>query len=177
MSDGVVRVLNEADWQLYRNLWLEALRESPDSFVTSYDDESQYDEQVWRERMRQELGLIAERNGQAVGVVGLRTRDQAPDAGEIHGLWVTPGKRGRRVASGLVQAAAEQAIAEGRKRLYFWVGSDNGPAVAFASTFGFRPTSERRLARPANEEDGPEEVAMVLPLVADPTAVKNPQRP
>lgn len=177
MSDSGARVLSEADWQVYRDLRLEALRESPDSFVASYDEESQYDEQLWREQLRRARRLLAERNGEAVGMVGLGIRDQDPEVGEILGLWVAPEARGSRVAWNLVRAAAEQAFADGRRRLYFWVGSDNGPAVAFASTFGFRPTSERRLARAANDVDGSEEVAMVLPLAADPSSVKNPRLP
>jgi len=175
VSDSGARVLSEGDWQVYRDLRLEALRESPDGFVASYDEESQYDEQFWRERMRRARRLIAERNGEAVGVVGLGIHDQDPEVGEIFGLWVAPGARGSRVAWGLVRAVAEQAFADGRRRLYFWVGSDNGPAVAFASTFGFRPTSERRLARAANEVDGADEVAMVLPLAPDPSSVMNPR--
>ena len=38
------------------------------------------------------------------------------------------------------------------------------------------PTSERRQARAANEVDGAEEAAMVLPLAADPSSVMNPSR-
>jgi ribosomal protein S18 acetylase RimI-like enzyme len=177
MSDSHARVLSESDWQVCRDLRLEALHESPDSFVASYDEESKYDEQTWRARMRGARWLVAERDGKRVGVVGLGLHDQDPEAGEIFGLWVEPQARGNRVAWGLVRDAAEQAFAEGRRRLYFWVGSDNGPAVAFASTFGFRPTSERRLALDANEVDGADEVAMVLPLAPDPSSVTNPLLP
>jgi ribosomal protein S18 acetylase RimI-like enzyme len=177
MSDTRTRLLSEADWQVYRDLRLEALRESPDSFVDSYDEEAQYDEQSWRQRLRRARWLLAERDGNAVGVAGLGAHDQDPETGEIFGLWVAPQSRGCRVAWSLVRAAAEQAMADGRRRLYFWVGSDNGPAVAFASTFGFRPTSERRLARAAHEADSAPEVAMVLSLAPDPSSVTNPQLP
>ncbi|HWM74940.1 MAG TPA: GNAT family N-acetyltransferase [Nocardioides sp.] len=177
MSDSGARVLSEADWQAYRDLRLEALRESPDSFAASYDEESQHDEQFWRERMRGARRLMAERNGEAVGLVGLGIHDQDPEIGEILGLWVAPEARRSRVAWDLLWAVAKQAYADGRRQLYFWVGSDNGPAVAFASTFGFRPTSERRLVPAASEVDGSDEVAMVLPLSADPTSVFNPRLP
>ncbi len=120
---------------------------------------------------------MAEREGTTAGLVGLGIHDKDPQDGEIFGLWVPPQARRSRVGWGLVRAAAEEAVAEGRRRLYFWVGSDNGPAVAFASAFGFRPTSERRLARAANEGNGAGEVAMVLPLAPDPTSVVNPQLP
>ena len=46
----------------------------------------------------------------------------------------------------------------------YWVGTDNGRAVAFASGMGFRPTDFRRPMRVASEVDGDEEVAMILAL-------------
>jgi ribosomal protein S18 acetylase RimI-like enzyme len=177
MTDGRARVLSESEWPVCRDLRLEALRDAPDSFVASYDEELQYDEELWRERMRQERWLIAERDGKTVGVVGLGIYNQDPHDGEIFGLWVPPQARRSRVGWGLVRDAAEQAVADGRRRLFFWVGSDNGPAVAFASAFGFRPTSERRLAEASNDGDDAAEVAMVLSLEPDPTSVVNPRLP
>ena len=121
--------------------------------------------------------LIAERDGAPVGVIGLGTHAEDAEGGEILGLWVDPRTRRDRIAWGLVLTAAEQALAQGRKRLYFWVGSDNGPAVAFASTMGFRPTSERRPTVADDEAEAAHEVAMVLALSADPSSVRNPQIP
>ena len=63
--------------------------------------------------------------------------------------------------------APTQARADGRSHLAYWVGTDNGRAVAFASSFGFRPTGTRRPMRVVSEEDGEEEIAMVLPLGDD----------
>lgn len=114
MADINVRVLGEEDWQIYRDLRLEALRESPDAFVAGNEGESSSDaEQLWRAKVRE----------------------------------------GRRLVS------------------------DNGPAVAFASTIGFLPTSERRPTTDPDDAEDVAEVAMVLALAADPRSVKNPQLP
>ena len=169
------QTLTEADWQVCRDLRLEALRESPDNFAASLEEEARNDEKVWRERMRRARWLTAERDGR-VGLVGLDNHSQEPEAAEVFGLWVAPQARRNRVAWGLVRAAAEQATADGHTRLYFWVGSENGPAVAFASAFGFRPTSLRRPAG-GNEGSSVEEVAMVLSLGPDPTSAVNPHLP
>ena len=56
---------------------------------------------------------------------------------------------------------------DGKRQLLYWVGTDNGRAVAFASGFGFRPTAERRPMRVVSEDDGEEELAMTLPLSGD----------
>ncbi len=174
MTDSRTRPLSETDWQIFRDLRLEALRESPDSFVASHDEESQYDEQTWRERIRNARWFVAERQGEPVGIAGLEAFEQDDEASEVFGLWVVPQERGSRVAWKLVQAAAEQAAADERKRLYFWVGSDNGAAVAFASAFGFRPTSERRTVGVDDRGEDEQEAAMVLSLGPDPSSVANP---
>jgi ribosomal protein S18 acetylase RimI-like enzyme len=107
-----------------------------------------------------------------VGVVSLGQGDpDHPGTGELFGLWVAPEGRGTGVAWKLVEAGASQARADGRKGLGYWVGTDNGPAVAFASSFGFRPTGTRRPMRVTNGADGAEEIVMVLPLGVDPGTV------
>ena len=52
------------------------------------------------------------------------------------------------------------------------VGTDNFRAVAFASSFGFRPTGTRRPMQVTNGTDGAEEILMVLPLGVGPDAAR-----
>jgi hypothetical protein len=66
-----------------------------------------------------------------------------------------------------VRSASEQAADDGYERIAYWVGTDNGRAVAFASSFGFRPTGRRRPMRVSHGNDDEEEIAMVLSLTAD----------
>lgn len=167
MSHISVRLLGAEDWETYRDVRLAALQDSPDAFVATYDEESQQNEQYWRDRVGREPRLLAERDGQAQGIVGVGQYAEDPEVGELFGLWVRPEARGTGIARQLVQAGADQARADGRIQLYYWVGTENGRAVAFASSFGFRPTSRRRPMRVANEEDGEYEAALVLPLVGD----------
>ncbi len=174
MAEISVRVLGEEDWQVYRDLRLSALKESPGAFVAGYDEESAYDEQLWRDRMVRAHRLAAESDGGPVGTVCLGVHEDEPDAGEVFGLWVAPEARGTGVAWKLVRAGAARAAEDGRKRLYFWVGTEDGRAVAFASSFGFRPTADRRQTRVASEMDGDTEIAMVLPMSGYPQSSENP---
>jgi len=172
MSDITVRSLGEDEWEQYRSVRLSALEESPDAFVASVDEERGYDEEFWRTRMRRSQRLLAERDGAAVGVAsigqarheGERDNDKVA---ELFGLWVAPVARGSGVATQLVQAGADAARQQGRSHLAYWVGVDNGRAVAFASGFGFRPTDSRRPMRGKDDDDPEDEVAMVLPLGED----------
>ena len=167
MSEISVRPLGEEDWQRYRDTRLTALRESPEAFVATADEESGFGEDVWRSRMTRSARLLAERDGEPVGIVSVgRSSDDNPNTSELFGLWVSPEARGSGVATALVRAGAHLARDEGKTQLAYWVGTDNGRAVAFASGFGFRPTAERRPMR-VKSEDGEDEIAMVLALGGD----------
>lgn len=164
MSEITVRPLGADDWETYRSIRLTALQESPDAFVATHADEEERPESFWRERMARSRRLAATVGKEVVGVVSVGEAQEADNAGELFGLWVRPEKRGTGVATELVKAAAAAALAAGKSQLYYWVGTDNGRAVAFASGYGFRPTHHRRPMRVVSEADGEEEIAMTLPL-------------
>ena len=184
MADIGIRLLDEDEWQLYREVRLAALKDAPESFVGRHDDEAARDEEFWHERMSRASRIVAERGGEPVGLVGLGLHDDPEEpeeagAAEVFGLWTSPSVRGQRVARGLVSTAAEKAAEDGHRQLYYWAISDNASAVGFASSYGFRPTSKRRPVRVAEgqAEMDADEVAMVLPLAPDPTLTKNPHVP
>lgn len=176
MVDITVRLLGEDEWQLYRDVRLAALRDSPEAFVARFEDEASYDDDFWREQMSPTIRIVAELGNEPVGLVCLGLHNEDPETGAVFGLWTAPTVRGQRVAWRLVSTARERAAEDGRRLLYFWVVSDNASAVAFAASFGFRSTSERRPVRVTDgeREKDADEVAMVLPLVEDPTSTPNP---
>ncbi|MFX4287655.1 N-acetyltransferase family protein [Janibacter sp. G349] len=170
MSEITVRALTEDEWETYRTLRLEALQESPEAFVADHDTEAAEPEEFWRARMERSVRLVAETEGEQVGVVsiGSVSEDKGETAGQLFGLWVNPQWRGRSVAANLVRQGARIAADQGLRHLYYWVGSDNGRAVAFASSFGFRPTDDRRPMRVAGVDgEAEEEIALVMALGED----------
>jgi len=164
MSEVTVRALDGDDWNTYRELRLAALQDAPDAFASSYQDEQGYDEAFWRLRMGWSARLVAELDGEFVGIVSVGQASEH-DVAELFGMWVVPDYRGKGVAWKLTQAAGEHARGEGQRALKLWVATDNGRAVAFFSSAGFRPADERRAM--TNDADV-EELAMVLPLGDDP---------
>ena len=79
MSDITVRALGEDEWEQYRSVRLNALEESPEAFVATVDEERAYDEDFWRTRMRRSQRLVAEQEGEPVGVASV---GQAREEGE-----------------------------------------------------------------------------------------------
>lgn len=164
MAEITVRPLSEDEWAEYRSVRLEALRESPEAFVASFEEEERFDEDHWRVRMRRSQRLLAEVDGVAVGTASVGFVEEQDHVAELFGLWVSPSLRGKGLATQLVKAGARTAREAGKTHLNYWVGTDNGRAVAFASGFGFRPTDQRRPVRVESEADGDEEIAMILSL-------------
>jgi len=165
MTEVSVRVLDEDDWQIYRRMRLAALQHDPESFVATHDEEQDYPEERWRDRIRRSRRMVASRDGEEIAVASV---GQARDAdgimegiAELFGMWVSPDARGTGVAWELVTAAANQARKDGHRHLRLWVSTDNGRAIGFYSSYGFRPADERR---PMTTDDTVEEVAMTLPL-------------
>lgn len=163
MSDATVRTLGGDDWQTYQRIRLQALQDAPEAFVSSYALEKDFDEAFWRERMGRSVRLLASANEEPVGIVSVRAA--ADEVAELFGLWVAPNYRGKGVAWELTEAAAEHARAVGRRALQLWVAVDNGRAVAFFSSAGFRPSDQRR---PMHYDAQSVEAAMVLPVGDDP---------
>jgi ribosomal protein S18 acetylase RimI-like enzyme len=171
MSDVTVKALGGEDWQAFRQVRLAALRESPEAFTSSYDTEVAYDEDFWRLRLARAERLLACDGDEPVGMVSLGQAEEDGVA-ELFGMWVAPSRRGSGVAWQLTHAAALHARAAGRRALKLWVSTDNGRAVAFFSSYGFRPTDQRR---PMTTDAEVEELAMIVPLGDDPGWVPTTQ--
>ena len=78
MSEISVRALEESDWQVYREVRLAALQESPQAFVTTYAEAATQPEQYWRNCMVRAHRLLAELDGAAVGVASVEMIKGAP---------------------------------------------------------------------------------------------------
>ena len=164
MSDVRVRALGSDDWQTYRELRLAALQEAPQAFTNTYEQEAQFDEALWRTRMARSARLVATQGGSPVGIVSVGQAED-PEVAELFGMWVVPAWRGAGVAWQLTEAAAEHARQTQHRLLQAWVSTENGRAVAFFSSYGFRPSDQRRPM--AGGAEG-EEMAMTYPVNGEP---------
>lgn len=172
MTDITVRALGDEEWQVYRDVRLEALREAPDAFAASAKQEEAFNDELWQTRVKRSRRLVAEDGDRVVGVVSVgRKPEDDEKVSELFGLWVTPELRGKGVAWKLVDAGVRQARQDNFDFVIYWVGTDNGRAVAFASSYGFRPTDGRRPMQVSNGDEPEDEMAMVYPLGDDPGAV------
>jgi len=109
-----IRVLTGADVELYRDLRLEALRDTPMAFASSFEEESQLSLDVFRARLPLDgvSAVFAAFDGEvAVGMAGFQASDRLKSRhkGVMWGVYVAPAYRGFGLAGRLVDAVITQA--------------------------------------------------------------------
>ena len=122
----VVRAATMEDWQVLRDIRLEALRDAPDAFLSTYTEQAAYAEADWRRRISRGgtfFAYITEVNGtEPVGLVG--GFFGKPDTVELVSLWVRPPARGLGVGEALVAAMINWASTRNASSVHLWAHGD-----------------------------------------------------
>jgi ribosomal protein S18 acetylase RimI-like enzyme len=141
-----VRRLVETDAAAYRELRLRALREHPDAFTSSFEEDELKPLDWARQRLAHRpeaphdfvLGAFAER--MLVGILGLSVepRRKIRHIGEVFGMYVAPECAGRGVARLLLDACIARARETGLEQLRLTVTESNARAKSLYERAGFR---------------------------------------
>jgi len=144
-----VRELERSEWELFRELRLRALAESPNAFARRFVDERGQPDAHWirlTESVTTPDGqtmLLAEEGGLSFGLVfGLLDREH-PKTGHVGGMWVEPEWRRRGAGAALLRAVIDWARLRQLKRLELWVTEGNDPAMRLYERSGFTDTGKR----------------------------------
>ena len=138
----LVRRLVPDDAAAYRALRLRALREHPDAFTSSYEDDLQHPLQVSLTRLASPLYTFwgAFQGNELYGMVGLE-REQRPKnrhKGTVIGMYVAPEVGNQGVGRALLEALLAHARAGGVASLVLTVTVGNLPAHRLYEGAGFR---------------------------------------
>jgi ribosomal protein S18 acetylase RimI-like enzyme len=113
--------LEPNDWQTLRDLRLNALLESPRSFLADLTEEQAYDEKLWQQELAKNVWIAAVIDSKKIGLAKLN-RSAPPDHSmHLEGLWVAPDTRGQGVGEQLVSALEGIAEEVGAVHLKLWV--------------------------------------------------------
>jgi RimJ/RimL family protein N-acetyltransferase len=154
-------IMDEAEWSILRDMRLAALRESPGSFLSSYSEESTYEEREWRAEFERGEWTIEVRNEKAVALVGV-TREQDTPADEcyLEYVWVRPGFRHRGIATDLIKNVLRRLLNRGFVTIWLWILDGNEPARRLYEKCGF--TSTGRTQRPRRSPSRREELMKLI---------------
>jgi GNAT superfamily N-acetyltransferase len=144
----VIRRLRPDEADLFRDLRLRALEESPASFAETSTEMAAQPPEYWARltasvtRPDGQVMFVAEEDGQPVGLVfGLFDRDDAA-LGHLGGMWVEPGWRRRGVGRALATAVIAWARERKLRALELWVTEGNRGAIELYAAHGFTATGE-----------------------------------
>ncbi|WP_372697299.1 GNAT family N-acetyltransferase [Arthrobacter sp. JSM 101049] len=172
MEETTVRQADVRDWAALREVRLRALSEDPEAFCSTWERESAFAEDQWRERAGQGGWLLAWPGGlpdaasdaAPVAPGGVAGGVLRPGTGgcELVGMWVAPASRGSGLGAEIITAVAGWARRTRAGRLDLWVIDGNSRARAFYRRQGFLETGE---AQEPPGRPGEVEIGMTLPLI------------
>jgi GNAT superfamily N-acetyltransferase len=153
----LVRETVAGDWQALRDIRLEALRDAPAAFGSTYEREARRGEAHWHNRIAHGgtfLAFLPDASGPA-GLIGGYRED--PVTVELVSMYVRPNARGRGVGEALVAAVIDWARKRNATTVHLWVTETNAPARALYERCGFALTGEKQ---PLPSDSSLGEVAM-----------------
>lgn len=151
-----IRPIAPHEWQLYKALRLRALADAPDAFGTTFAESVQRSDAHWVERLSasqaaaKQLPLLAEADGQAVGLAWGHIADAEPSCAHVFQVWVAPSHRGLGIGRQLIMRISAWANANQAEYLDLSVTCGDTPAVRLYRRLGFEPYGEPEPLRPGS---------------------------
>lgn len=120
MGTVTIRPTIESDWEILKNLRLEALQDSPDAFTATFEKTKTHSDSEWRDRVAQKRPcqfLLAFDGMRAVGMVG-GTIDKQHEFTVVV-MWLYENYRGNSVADLLISSLKNMQQTKVIQKLYF----------------------------------------------------------
>lgn len=143
MSEFEIKIITPENWELYKSVRLNSLKESPGSFGSIYDQEVELSDEEWRSRLDLKfrdidaLPLIVELNGWPVGIAWGFIHKPNLQVAHIYQMWVSPELRGQGIAKSLLLKIKAWALGRGCSLMALGVTTSNEAAVNLYKSFGF----------------------------------------
>ncbi|MFB5192162.1 GNAT family N-acetyltransferase [Alicyclobacillus fastidiosus] len=140
-----IRLLDDLDAPVYKEVRLRALKNDPGSFGSTYEQEATRPLENFAERIRHTkdqftLGCFDDSNT-LVGIVNFARENRLKTAhkGNIYGMYIEPQFRGRGLGKALLLALIERATKEyeGLEQIHLTVVSNNDLAKRLYASLGF----------------------------------------
>ena len=151
-----VRRIQIGEGELFKQMRLTSLRESPSAFASTYESALNRSSESWSEQADNSAGgsdratFIAFSGDSPIGIVALYRDKDRIDTGEVLQVWVSPEHRGKGVAAYLMDAVFCWARENGFRRVLATITQGNIKALKFYQKYGFRLVRKTLLDGPEN---------------------------
>lgn len=138
-----IRILSSwEDAEKYRGIRLESLKNSPESFASSYEEERDFsvEELLTQMQLNDSFTYGAFEKSELVGIITLYKDElnKLSHRAHIGSMYVSPSKRSSGIGKVLMEEAINKAKEiEGVEQVYLAVVSTNKPAKKLYSSLGF----------------------------------------
>lgn len=162
----MIRRVNPDDVEVYREVRLRALQDSPSAFASTYEAELAEPDEHWADRVaraatgNERAMFLAYDGAECVGLAGCVEDQQGADR-QLVSMWVAPSHRGSGVAGRLVDAVLAWAADVGAGQIALWVTRSNDRARRFYERAGFVATGD---VQPLPSDPCKDEIRMVREL-------------
>lgn len=137
------------DWLLLRTVRLQALKDSPGAYISSYEDEVSWTEARWRCSFADALWVVPRSGRRIVGLArSLRVDGRPPDERHLESVWVEPRHRRSGVMGAILRYLTE--LEPDVRDWLLWVLDHNAEAREAYERLGFEPTGERQILTDAS---------------------------
>ena len=144
----MIKALTPADWQTMKDFRLKALKESPEAFARTYEEELAFDDNVWIKRTdgasegKERICFLCFDGEKPVGIGGSSVSKQRKQASSVNSVWVDPAYRGTEAAKMIMDCLKDWASSIGLTQMEGLVTSTNERALGFYKKYGFEVTNE-----------------------------------
>lgn len=135
-------------WSDYKQLRLEAVQDSPQSFLTTAEETNQEPDSEWQDKIKNMFFAVTE-DDQLVGMVGCYSdnKEKLSHIAHIVSVYVSPSFRGQGIARQLLTTALDFAKTSKQiKKVQLEVVTTQVPAYHLYLSLGFQKVGARQLA-------------------------------
>jgi ribosomal protein S18 acetylase RimI-like enzyme len=135
--------LKSTDWQVFKRLWLEALKNDPTAFYNIYEEKVLDPDWQWQEKFSEIYPnyFFAMEKGQPVGFTGyyINPRTKTRHVAEVVRVYVSPNYRHRGLGNKLLNAVISEIKRQSQiTKINIHVVSSQIPAIQLYSSLGFK---------------------------------------
>ena len=152
-----IRPFVPQEWEIYRNLRLYALADSPDAFGRTLAEEQKRSDAEWSRRLLSgatsswDCPLVAEVDKEPIGLAWGRIERSKPDVANLYQMWVAPRHRRLGIGQMLLEAVIAWARAKNARYLDLGVTLGNDPALRLYTRTSFESVGAPQPLRPGSE--------------------------
>ncbi|MFX1253385.1 MAG: GNAT family N-acetyltransferase [Promethearchaeota archaeon] len=135
-----IRKIEENEWEFYKRIRLESLKEEPIAFGRSFEEETIFTEETWRARSRDVVLAFDDKKPVGLMAFIISNRVRTQHIATIYSVYVNKAYRGNKIGKKLLNFVLEEIKKNKQvRKVNLSVNPELKPAVTLYKNAGFNP--------------------------------------